>query len=331
VIRRPGGRQAPAARTVRPAALRPGARPGGGVRRTRPVRRASAGLTPVRAGALLAILAGSAAIYGLASSDAFAATQTTVTGTTWTSEERILETLAIPEGTNVFTIRTAELEQNVMTIPAVKDVTVSVALPDEVRVAVTERVALLTWKVGDRRFLADGDGRLFAELGTDASDAASDLPVIDDARIASTTLGVGSVLDPVTLDAALRLGSLTPANVGTAARSLVLRVDDTDGFTMQTRPASWTAVFGFYTPTLRTTELIPGQVRLLRSILAGQEDTIARVILADDRSGTKIPRETPAPTRTPRPTKSPAPTRTPRPTRTPGPTPTPAPTASRAP
>ena len=37
-----------------PVRAAPGARPGGGVRRTRPVRRASAGLTPVRAGALLA-------------------------------------------------------------------------------------------------------------------------------------------------------------------------------------------------------------------------------------------------------------------------------------
>ena len=88
MIRRPGSRQAPAARPTRPSALRPGARPGGGVRRTRSVRRASAGLTPVRAGALLAVLAGAAAVYGLASSDAFTARRTTVTGATWTSEER---------------------------------------------------------------------------------------------------------------------------------------------------------------------------------------------------------------------------------------------------
>ena len=50
-------------------------------------------------------------------------------------------------------------------------------------------------------------------------------------------------------------------------------------------------MFGFYTPTLRTTDLIPGQVRLLRSMLAGREDDVLRVILADDRSGTYVPRD----------------------------------------
>jgi hypothetical protein len=264
-------------------------------------------------------------VYGLASSDAFAAHRTTVTGATWTGEERILEALAIPEGTNVFTIRTGDLEAVIAAIPAVADATITVALPDEVRVAVTEREALLAWKVGDRRFLVDAEGMLFAQLPPDPPEAAAALPVIDDARLPSMAYEVGSVLDPVTLDAALRLGSLTPADVGSGARALTLRVDDANGFTMRTRPASWAAVFGFYTPTLRTTDLIPGQVRLLRSLLAGREDAVARVILADDRSGTYVPRETPVPTR------SPKPARTPKPAKTPRPSPTPAPDASAVP
>src|SRR5215203_4725836 len=133
MIRR-SNRPSPAGRPLRPAALRPGARPGGSVRRTRPVRRASAGLTPVRAGAALAILAGVAAVYGLASSGAFAANRTTVTGATWTGEDRVLELLAIPPGANLFTLRTADLEARVESIPAIRDAGVSLALPDEVRV-----------------------------------------------------------------------------------------------------------------------------------------------------------------------------------------------------
>jgi hypothetical protein len=80
---------------------------------------------------------------------------------------------------------------------------------------------------------------------------------------------------------------------------------------MRTRPGTWSAVFGFYTPTLRTTELIPGQVRLLRSLLAGRETAVRKVILADDESGTYVPVETPKPSgrdredRTPKPTKTP--------------------------
>ena len=137
------------------------------------------------------------------------------------------------------------------------------ALPDEVRVAVTERDALMVWKAGDRRFLVDGAGLLFAELD-DTGPTGEALPVIDDRRAVAADLGVGSVLDAVTLDAALRLGSLVPADIGSSATSLELRVDDTDGFVLRGRPVDWSAVFGFYTPTLRTPELIPGQVRLLQ-------------------------------------------------------------------
>jgi hypothetical protein len=53
------------------------------------------------------------------------------------------------------------------------------------------------------------------------------------------------------------------------------------------------AVFGLYTPSLRTPALVPGQVRLLRSLLDGRESTIAQVILADAESGTFIPKPTP--------------------------------------
>ena len=319
MIRR-SNRQAPSARPLRPAALRPGARPGGGVRRTRPVRRASAGLTPVRAGAALAILAGAAATWGLASSDAFSAARTSVTGATWTTEERILDLLAIPPGTNLFTVQASELAARVATIPAVTGAEVTIALPDEVRVAVTEREPLLVWAIGAKRYLVDGEGNLFAELPSDPPPVAAELPMVTDARLASLPREVGDVLDPVTLDAALRLGSLTPADVGSAARDLVLRVDDVNGFTMRTRPASWTAVFGFYTPTLRTTELVPGQVRLLRSLLAGREPSVAKVVLADDQSGTYVPIETPQPSRGAREDRTPKPSKSPRPraTATPG-------------
>jgi cell division septal protein FtsQ len=323
MIRRPS-RQGPV-RPLRPAALRPGARPGGGVRRTRPVRRASAGVTPVRAGALLAILAGSAAIWGLANSEVFGAHRTTITGATWTSEARILELLGIEPGANVFGLRTGDLAASLAAVPAIRGATVTVALPDEVRVAVDERVALMAWRVADRSFLVDADGKLFAELPADPPEAAAALPAVDDARLSSMVLEVGSTLDPVTLDAALRLASLAPADVGSGARELLLRIDDENGFVMRTRPGSWSAVFGFYTPTLRTTDLIPGQVRLLRSLLAGRENTVARVVLADDQSGTYVPFESAEPTRSPKPGRTPKPEKTQRPDRTPKPDRTPRP------
>ena len=74
-------------------------------------------------------------------------------------------------------------------------------------------------------------------------------------------------------------------------------------------------MFGFYTPTLRTTALIPGQVRLLRSLLYGQEAKVLRVVLADDRSGTFIPRAAASGKPAPSPSAGPAssPRATPRP------------------
>lgn len=291
-------RTGPTTHARRPAALRPGAHPGGPVRRTRPVRRASAGLTPTRAGAVLALLLGLAGLYGAASSDAFAVHHLEVTGLTWTSKATLVATLAVPTDHNLFTLPTAQLEQRAASIPAVKQASVSIALPDTLRVAVSERVALLEWQVGGRRFLVDDEGLLFAELSGTPPAAADSLPVLDDRRAASAGLDVGSTLDPVVLDASLRLGSLRPVDLGSAATGLRFQLDDQSGFVVQGVGTGWTAVFGFYTPTLRTTDLIPGQVRLLRGLLANREADALRIILADDRSGTYIPRDTPGPSAT---------------------------------
>jgi cell division septal protein FtsQ len=281
-------------RTHRPSALRPGARPGGGGRRTKPVRRASAGLTPTRAGALLVLLAAIAALYGAVASGAFTARRTVVTGATWTGEPAVQAAIGVPAGENLFLLRTRDLEDRLAAIPGILDATITVALPDELRVDVRERQPLLVWAASGHGFLVDGTGLLFGEVGAARPAETASLPVVDDRRAEAESLAVGATLDPVTLDAALRIGSLTPADVGSAAAGLDIRVDDDDGFTVRGRPAGWLATFGFYTPTLRTTELIPGQVRLLRSLILGREDTVLRVVLADDRSGTFIPRATPA-------------------------------------
>jgi len=287
-------------RTRAPSALRPGARPGGGVRRTRPVRRASAGLTPTRAGALLALLLGLAGLYGVVASGAFTVRHVEVTGLTWTGRDEVLTALAISDDQNLFTVRTGDLEGRLDDFPAILGAAINVVLPDTIRVNVNEREALLRWKVGEHEFLVDETGLLFDELTDNAPPVADSLPVVDDRRELSAGLIVGSTLDPVILDASLRLGSLRPVDVGSAAPKLTLRIDDDSGFVVRAPAIGWTAVFGFYTPTLRTTDLIPGQVRLLRSLLAGKENNVQRAILADDRSGTYIPRSTPSPSPTPK-------------------------------
>jgi cell division septal protein FtsQ len=277
-------------KSPRPTAVRPRTRIGGPGRRTPRIRRASAGLTPIRAAALLILLASAAGIYGVSASSAFVARTLSIDGATWTGEAAVRETVGALEGANLFTLRTAELEQRLATLPAVRSALVSVALPDAIGIRLDERTPLLVWQTGADRWLVDREGMVFAKLGDDPPPEAGDLAVVEDVRPASASLQVGAELDPVELDAALRLGSLTPGDVGSSAPGLRIRLDDTSGFVLHTGDGGWSAVFGFYTPTLRSTELIKGQVRLLRSFLADRESTVSRIILADDRNGTYIPR-----------------------------------------
>jgi hypothetical protein len=112
-------------------------------------------------------------------------------------------------------------------------------------------------------------------------------------------LSIGARLDPQDLDAATRLASLVPSDVGSAAKALAVRVTDENGFVVRADPQGWLAIFGFYTPSLRTPDLIPGQVRLLRSLLIGREPLIARIVLASETDGTYVPKPTPKPTADP--------------------------------
>ena len=285
----PGGRSSRQARprteTARSANL-------GGARRT--ARRFRWRLTPPRAAAILVLLGSIGGLYGLASTSAFTLARTELPSLTWTTREALVAAVDTAEGTNLFRIETPPIEDRLRMLPGVADAAVEVSLPDTLVVHVVERTAILTWKVGDVLFLVDRAGVIFATAPPDDPAGAS-LPTIVDARPDSTKLAVGSTLDPIDLDAATRLASLRPADVGSVATSLIVSVSEANGFVVSTAPKSWVAVFGLYTRSLRTPDMIPGQVRLLRSLLANGEDTIAKVILADERNGTYVPRATPAP------------------------------------
>jgi cell division septal protein FtsQ len=295
--------------TNRPAARRPvSPRPTGRrsaasahLRRTRSIRRASAGLGRVRAGAALVLLVSTAALYGTANSAAFRYENLQVDGAVLTPRTAIEAALETARGENLFRLQTSPLETRLRTLATVARANVSVRLPDTLVVQLTERAPILVWRVGQRRFLADAEGYLFGELGDGSSAEAKALPIIDDRRTASVGLTLGVRLDPVDLDAATRLGSLVPADAGSEAQSLVVSVTDASGYVVTAKPGGWDAVFGFYTASLRTPELIPGQVRLLRSLLIGREQLIERVILASDTDGTFVAKPTPTPAESARP------------------------------
>jgi len=283
--------------TSGPAARR--TRPPVPTRRTRPIRRASARLSVARAGAALAMLASAGAIYGVGASPGFEYARLEVAGAVFTDLVAAEEAVAAARGENLFRLSTTPLEAALEGLPTVERASVSVQLPETLVVTLHERVPVLIWRVGARRYLADSDGNLFGRLGDDPPVSAAALPVIDDRRAASAGLSVGDRIGPQDVDAATRLASLVPADVGSLAEALAVRVTDNDGFVVRADPQGWIAIFGYYTPSLRTPELIPGQVRLLRSLLIGREQLIARVILASETDGTYVPKPTPQPSPSP--------------------------------
>ena len=236
------------------------------------------------AGVALKLLTG-AATFGLTEID-----QSTLR---WTAADAVLASVQVPEGTNLFQIQTAPIEARLAALPAVAQARVSVALPHALTITISERVPILVWQVGDNRYLADKAGVLFAAVDAAAAGAAQVPTVVDRRAVSPSSVVLGATLDGVDFDAATRLGGLVPGDVGSAAVGLHVSVDDTDGFTMTAGAGTWTAVFGFYSPSVRSPDLIAGQVQLLRSLLADREATVARIYLAGDRSGTYVPRATP--------------------------------------
>ena len=249
-------------------------------------------ITPARATGLLGMLASGFLLTFVSGPSAFALARTDVPTLRWTDGAQVQAALAMPDGVNVFQLDTTPLEAALEALPAVAAADVHVSLPDGALVAtIHERAAILAWDAGGTRFLADREGVIFAAIPRDA-DIPGGVAVVEDRRTGSAAgLAIGARLDPGDLDIATRLGSLTPADIGSGASRLRVRVTNQDGYTIYV-DKGWTAVFGFYSPATRPTAMIPGQVRLLKSLLAGREDQVARVTLASDTDGTFVPKPT---------------------------------------
>jgi cell division septal protein FtsQ len=254
--------------------------------RSRRIRRATALVTPLRAGAALVLFLAALGLYGVGASPAFAF-QTLVVDAAEKGlvDERVVAAQLQLDASkpNLFLLDTAALERTLEALPPVTDASVTVELPDTVRVVIEEREPILVWAAGAKRLLVDREGDIFSN--TAGADFAA-LPMIIDQRSASAALDVGGAVPAVDLDAATRLASLTPRDIGSRATSFAIVITDDAGYELRPEGVPWVAQFGFFTPTLRSPELIPGQVRLLRSLLAGREESVARVTLVDDRTGT---------------------------------------------
>ena len=218
--------------------------------------------------------------------------QISVAGTTLLDPEAVIAAANIPIGSSLLGVNLREAEEAVAALPLVASVRVSAGLPDGIQIRVREKSLLLRWQIGDRVYAVSESGELLGEtaslnLAPSAAAALAAAPLLYDDRTLSPLPTVGQ-LTATELDVATRLASLTPEDLGTAATTLTLRLLSDFGFVVEATGPSieWSAVFGIYSATIRPTSMIPGQVRLLRSLLAGRETRIGWVILADDQAGT---------------------------------------------
>ena len=218
--------------------------------------------------------------------------QVSVIGTTLLDPEAVIAAANIPIGSSLLGVNLREAEEAVAALPLVAAVRVSAGLPDGIQIRVREKSLLLRWQIGDRIYAVSESGELLGEtasldLAPSAAAALAAAPLLYDDRTPSPLLTAGQ-LTATELDVITRLASLTPEDLGAAATTLTLRLLSDFGFVVEATGPSieWSAVFGIYSVTIRPTSMVPGQVRLLRSLLAGRETRIGWVILADDQAGT---------------------------------------------
>lgn len=195
-------------------------------------------------------------------------------------------------GDGLLTSDPRSIEQALSEIPFIASSRVRIGLPGEIRAEVREEAPLLRWSSGGVTYLMAGSGELLGAttsplLSSAGRAAVEQLPLMQDLR-SDPPLRPGDLITPLNVDIATRLASLTLADLGSTATRLTLIADPQYGFVLQGdgKGIAWSAVFGMYSATIRPPEMLPGQVRLLRSLLAGRESRVGWVILADGQAGT---------------------------------------------
>jgi hypothetical protein len=246
----------------------------------------------------MVISAGS--IVWLLTADRFtlAPDQPQLVGLNYTDPAVVRAAIGIVPGSapNLFMLRTAQMERELLKLPAVAAAHVEADLDGRMIVRVTERTPVVVLQAIDGQYLVDAEGVVLDKLT--AGQLPAGLPVVDDQRHATApAMAVGGRLDLVDLAAILQLGAVTPTTVGSGAASLALTIDDQDGFALTAAPFGWRAIFGQYTLNLRPPDLIARQVQCLRSLLGTGESKIDTIYLSplEDRCGTFVPRTTPSP------------------------------------
>jgi hypothetical protein len=229
---------------------------------------------------------------------------------------------------NVFRVRASDIVSELSTLTEVDAASATVTMPAGVSVHLDERDPVFIWSDGDKAWLVDDEGMLFAPGepfkttaapaagNDDAADEAADedpdtevgtpddedpgepsepvdaaaraaLPVVEDARLV-TPPAVGTYLPAVDLAVMRQLLAVTPELLESRSQSLHLRVDERDGYVLESQDRGWRAIFGHYTPSAQPPDVISRQVQCLSWLLASEEKQLdhVRLALSDTACGT---------------------------------------------
>ncbi len=216
-----------------------------------------------------------------------------IAGGTYTSQDRLDALMAPVRHSPLLTLDTAALRDELSRLPTVASVGVDAVLPNELKVAITEKTPAFLWETGASLLIGAGDGSIMAELPLDATldkDLAA-LPRIDDARSASRELTVGDTIDPEELHIADRLLGIDPALIGSRGTHAAVRVVDEYGFLLTSGSPAWSVAFGFFgldpqeTPADEDARF-DAQLTALRTLFANEDE--AGISWVDVRNPGKV-------------------------------------------
>jgi len=248
-----------------------------------------------------------AVLYWLLTDPAFTVREDLVSfrGLVNADESEVRALLAdIDRGPNAFRVRTSDIVKELSTLPEVDAASAVVTLPASISVTLDERDPVFIWSDRAVSWLVDENGMLFAPVDlsdpalasgegeavpTSAAAAArARLPVIADARLPEQPPTEGTYLSRIDLAAMRQLLAVDPELLGSHSRDLRLRVDDRDGYVLESMDLGWRAMFGHYTLTVQPPDVIPAQVQCLQWLLAREEDKLdtAYLVTTDETCGT---------------------------------------------
>lgn len=246
-----------------------------------------------RFGAVLGAVAATAALVALLNGPWLRVTDVAFAGQHYTAASDLDRILAEQRGASVLAVDTAALRTRIERLPAVGEVTINASLLGRIDASVVERDAAFVWQTASGRYLGAGDGTIFALLGDGEAvpPELQPLPLVRDERFVARLVTVGDVIPAGVVGTALRLVSIDPAELGSAAGALTLTLDDEYGFRLVSAAPEWQVALGPYglDPTETDAEAavrLDAQVAAVRTLFATRAE--AEIGWVDVRNPGKV-------------------------------------------